>query len=346
MAGNRLTTWDRNNLIITKDYSFRFSVVETGEPRLYIKLAKNQQQQDDVSIVQWWHGKAEETAAWKWVGMDYDTAMDCADYARNLLTYTNWVWEYGAHVENGAVVVGWFKWVYSPQLDSSIQVVKHGNGDLYDVEVNAKVITDDYSLTPNGTNVTGSRILASTLPHIDGWNLSPTPNGKYFTSASADNIVLVAAPTWKRKFDITGVDLSTIVPNGQTLSGYTFSTWYKERTTYSCQLKYTGMTREACKNLFNSLNSTTGWWKKYHPSIWYFDMTNKEFVWQEQTQIWMYQCLNEFNAHPTSTDGRLWEAELSLTQWSESYTTNPNATWTPTWPAEWANIPALSNYLT
>ena len=104
------------------------------------------------------------------------------------------------------------------------------------------------------------------MRNLSGWNSSAVPsNGKYFSSASADNIVLVSAPSYTREFEILGADITTVIPDGQSLTGYSFPIWYKARTTYCAQVKYVGMTRAACANLFNSLNGTSGWWYAYHP---------------------------------------------------------------------------------
>ena len=178
------------------------------------------------------------------------------------------------------------------------------------------------------------------------WDNSTTPrNGTYYSAAYTDNIVLLSAPTYRREFELLGADITTIVPSGQSITGYSFPLWYKARTTYQAQVKYVGMTRSACRNLFNNLNTTTGWWYAYHPYEYKaVAATGGGFSmdWVENTQVTLYQCLNEFTAKPVG--GGLWEVELSLTQWDDKYTKNPNETFTPSWPSVWSNVPGLSNY--
>lgn len=106
------------------------------------------------------------------------------------------------------------------------------------------------------------------------------------------------------------------------------------------------MTRTACKNLFNQLNVTTGWWYSYHPYIYKAQAASGggvEFVWAQDTTKTLYQSLNDYKAR--QLDGHLWEAELSLTLWEDSYTTSPGGGFTPTWPSVWSRIPGLSTYL-
>lgn len=346
MASNRQTTWGANNLVIEQDYTFKFNEIVAGDPELYIEIQPEDSEEDDVvDIVTWRHAVRVETASWRYIGMDYATAMSCANSMRNTLTHSKYVWEFGVYVKNGVVKNGWYKAASMPTLESDVAIVKNGIGDMYDVVVQAQMTSDEYDKNPN-INITGSRPLAGVLGHVAGWNNSVTPtNGKYFNAASADNISLVSSPTWKREFEIAGVDYTGLVPDEQSPIGYSFPLWYKVRTTYQCQVKFEGMTRAACKNLFNTLNGTSGWWYKYHPYEYKAQSSggNVTFVWTEDTTKWCYQCLNEFKAHPSY--GNLWTAELSLTCWQDSYTQNPSGTFTPSWPTCWNVVPGISQFL-
>ena len=349
MANNRQTTWGSSNLVIEQDYSIKFNEIESGEPELYIEIQPQGSQQNNVvKIVNWYHATRTESAIWRWIGMDYTTAMSCANQTRLLLTFQKSTWEWGIYMDNGVVKQGWYSAAVTPTLESSVAIVKNSIGDMYDVVVHARATGDIYGLLPN-LNIHGStRPLANALQQVTGWNTSVTPtNGNYFTSASADNIVLVTSPTYNREFEIVGVNYNGLVPDEQSPTGYSWPIWYKVRTTYQCQVKYTGMTRQACTNLFNALNGTSGWWHLYHPYEYKAQAKQGggvEFVWAEDTRTNLYQCLNEYKAHPMD-GGNLWEAELSLTLWDDSYTDQPNAPFTPTWPAEWGRVPGLSTFL-
>ena len=150
-------------------------------------------------------------------------------------------------------------------MESDVQVQKtNGVGSLYDVVIVAKFTMETYGKNP-GLNTTGARPLADLLPHIDGFYTSNTPNGKYYDAASGENISIVAGPSYHREFTLLGADITTVIPNGQTLTGYTFPLWYKERRTYNCEVKYQGLTRTACRALFNQLNTTSGGlWHLFH----------------------------------------------------------------------------------
>ena len=267
MANNRQTTWGSSNLVIIEDYSVKFNELVCGDPEVYVEIQpEGSQLSNVVKVVNWYHAIRIERAQWKWIGMDYTTAQSCANQTRLLLTVPKSTWEWGVYMDNGVVKLGWYSAATTPTLESSVSIVKSGNGDMYDVYVQAQVTGDIYGQTPN-LNIHGStRPLANILQQVAGWRVSVTPtNGKYFTSASADNIVLVSSPSWTREFEIAGVDYSGLVPDEQSPSGYSFPVWYKVRTTYQCAVKYNGLTRQACTNLFNALNGTTGWWYAYHP---------------------------------------------------------------------------------
>ena len=243
-----LNSYGAQNLVITKDYSLRFNEIIASEPELYIKIQpSDSEEQNVVEITTWYRGESVETAGWKYVGMDYTTAQSCANAMRQLLTYFAYEWEYGIHLENGSVVLGWYKTSASTYvMDSDVAVVKDDEGGLFTVEVQAHMSNVGYSKTL-GINVAVSRPLADVLHSLDGWNTSTNPtNGRYFSSASASNIRIVNAPSYTREWEIVGVDESIVVPDGQSITGYSFPIWYKVRTTYQCQVKYVGMTRTAC----------------------------------------------------------------------------------------------------
>lgn len=215
MASNRQSTWGANNLVIEQDYSLKFNEIQCGEPELYIEIQpQGSSQSNVVEIVNWYHAEREETASWRYVGMDYTTAMSCANSMRLLLTFSRGMWEWGIYMDNGVVKLGWYTAATTPTLESNVAIIKNGIGDMYDVVVQAKCTGDIYGTTPN-LNIHGSvRPLANALQQVAGWNNSPTPtNGHYFTSASADNIVLVTAPTYNREFEIVGVNYSGLVPD-------------------------------------------------------------------------------------------------------------------------------------
>jgi len=167
------------------------------------------------------------------------------------------VWEYGPHLENGDLVVGWYVGATTPKLESDVQIQKTGSGSLYDVVISAKMTQEQYSATP-GINITGTRPLADLLPYVSGFYDSENPKGKYYTSAGSENIDIVSGPTVHREFQLLGADITAVIPNNQSLTGYTFPLWYKEKRTYQCEVKFVGMTRAACANLFSSLNTSSG----------------------------------------------------------------------------------------
>jgi hypothetical protein len=77
MAG--LTSYGSHNIIVLKDYNFTFNEVVAGQPTLYIKIHINksdpsEQTDDTVEISNWYKGTCEESARWKYIGMDYSTA--------------------------------------------------------------------------------------------------------------------------------------------------------------------------------------------------------------------------------------------------------------------------------
>lgn len=343
-----LTSYGAHNLVITRDYSFKTNQIESGEPEVYVKIQPTGSSEPNVvDIRTWYMAESEERAGFKYVGMDYDTAQTCANAMKSSLTFQKYVWEWGTHWNSTTrtIELGWYQSTSTPTLESNVSIVKTGQGSLYDVVVEARHTQTSYSTNIDGNNVTGSRPLYGMVTGLSGWNDSTTPsNGKYNNAASASNIVIVSAPTYTREWEMLGADITTAIPDGQTMTGFSFPIWYKARTTYQCQVKYVGMTRSACRSLFNSLNGTNGWWYAYHPYE-YKAVASGGTVsvdWVQNNNVTLYQCLNEFTAKPV--DGKLWEVELSLTQWDDNYTKNPRETFTPSWPSVWSRVPGLSNY--
>lgn len=209
-----LTSYGAHNLVIKQDYSFKFNEVVCGEPEVYVEIQPEDSEDEDVlKLVTWWHGVVVETAAWKYVGMDYATAQSCASQMRLRLSHMKYEWQYGIYLDNGVVKLGWYRGLSTPTMESEVTIVKNGNGAMYDVYVNAKMTNDVYADNPS-MNLTGSRPLADELEYLAGWNTSVTPtNGQYFTSASADNISLVSAPSWRREFELVGVNYSLAIPD-------------------------------------------------------------------------------------------------------------------------------------
>lgn len=158
---------------------------------------------------------------------------------------------------------------------------------------------------------------------LDGWSSYPSGwnVGHGISAAGAGNIVIEAAPTRKREFKIAGQDIMPVGGEGG-LSSVTFPIWYKCTDTYTCQVKYPGMTLAACRNLRNSLNASNGWWYSYHPYVYKYDASTSAFVWQEDVTKTLYQCQNHYKA--TKGDGNMWTAELNLYVEIEEYTKNPS----------------------
>lgn len=223
------------------------------------------------------------------------------------------MWGYGTYLSANTLLYGYYAERMEPQLHSDVTVVKNGNGAMYDVVVDARVEQEEYS--KNGLpSIRSSMPLRSFLYSLNGWSTYPSgwSNGKAMSAATAANIVLEKAPTRLREFEIAGQD---IMPVGDSLSNITFPIWYKCTDTYTCQVKYTGMTLQACRNLYNTLTSVTGfnntgWYLLTHPYVYTYDPQLSTFNWVEDSSVAQYQCLNEFKA--TNGGSKMWTAELNL----------------------------------
>lgn len=336
-----LTSYGEHNLVIEQDYNLRFNEIVVGDPQ--ITISSDTSGNVDVDVNVWYGRKQEETARWRYVGMEYSTAQNAANNIRNALTFQQYSWEFGTYLSGGNLQIGYYKSEQAPRLESDIAVVKNGNGAMYDVVVDAHVTGSDYVTSPGST--TSQNNLQQYLQTLQGWNnyKSGWNVGKSISAAGADNIVLVTAPTRTREFEIAGQD---IMPKGgeSGLSSVTFPMWYRCTDTYRCQVKYTGMTLNACRNLYTQLNNNNGWYLSVHPYKYEYNSQAKNFNWTQDVSSTTYQCLNEFRS--TKGDGNMWTAELDLCQEVQSYTTQPNNVSQWSWPALWSSkIPGLSTYL-
>jgi hypothetical protein len=267
MAGNLQSSYGANNIEITQDYSYSFNQIDVGEP--VVTMTRDLSGETDVKYAAWKRAVMVETAGWKYIGMDYATAKSCANAMRSALTFTTYPWEYGYYMtpQTSALQFGWHKSSYVPTLESDV-AVRQRSGCMYDVVVNARATTENYSLGSVALDI-GSRPLADQLQSIAGWNSSVSLTGEHFDAAGSGNIRVVSAPTNKVSFELVGQKLITSNPSSPT--GLSLDDWYRATTDQYAQVRYEGMTKSACRSLFSSLNSTGGWYLQYHP--WVYDVT-------------------------------------------------------------------------
>lgn len=130
-----LTSYSANNLVIEEDYNVRFNEILVGDPEVTVEfdLSGNPAMQ----INSWYRTQQEETARWRWVGMNYDTAQNCANAVRNALTFEKYTWQFGTYLSGTTLLYGYYKDKAAPVLESDVAVVKNGNGSMYDVVVDA-----------------------------------------------------------------------------------------------------------------------------------------------------------------------------------------------------------------
>lgn len=340
---NGMTSWGSGNLVIETDYGVRFNEIVVGNPEIAVEPPTTSGGSPVVSVASWYHFQCAEAARWKYVGMDYDTAKSCANAMRAGLTFSIPVWDYGQYVDNGQLLYGYHVGSSEPQLASNVAVQKEGNGALYFVEVDARVTSEAFSRNPNMYSSLSTR-LKTYLGNLTGWSTYPSgwSNGISQPSASASNMVLVQAPSVSRKFEIAGSDVQgASAADWQTMS---LPVWYKYTDTYSCQIKYTGMTRNACTALANSLNTTTGWYLPVHPWVYDYNTSTNTFFWSQNTNVTTYQCLNDF--HAVKSNANMWTAELSLCVEDVGYMLSTDSAPSFSWPAIWSTkIPGLSAFL-
>ena len=120
-----LTSYGAKNLVVTRDYSFRFNQIESGEPEVYVKIQPpDSQEQNIVDIRTWYQAESVESAEFKYVGMDYDTAKTCANAMRSGLTFSSYVWEWGTHYDSttGAIELGWYQSASTPTIESNVAI--------------------------------------------------------------------------------------------------------------------------------------------------------------------------------------------------------------------------------
>lgn len=334
-----LTSYSDKNFVLTEDYSCRFNQIECGQPEVAVEWNETEGK-PEVTIAQWWRAVMEERAGFKYIGMNYSAAKNCANDMRSLLTFQTHTWEYGAYLSNDSLLYGWHKGSMTPTLESEIRL-EHNAGSMYDVVVNAKCTSINYDKAGNALN-TGSRQLAGAVSNVDGWNSTHQLSGEHFDTASGDNITLIVAPTKNVGFELIATKLITTDPNN--LSGFVISDWYKATTDQYAQVRYEGMTKSACRNLFSALNSTNGWYLSSHPWEYKWDSQSKTLDWREKTGTTTYQCLNDCKA--TEDESGLFTAELTLHAQRVEMTDTPTSYTPPSYPSFWSSkIPGLSKYL-
>ena len=334
-----LTSYSDKNFVLTEDYSYRFNQIECGQPEVAVEW-NSAQETPEVTIAQWWRGVVEERAGFKYIGMNYTTAKNCANAMRSLLTFQTYEWEYGAYLSSDHLLYGWHKGNMTPTLESEIRL-EHNAGCMYDVVVNAKCTTINYDKAGRAVQ-TGSTPLATAVASLPGWSSTHTLSGEHFDAASANNITLIVAPTQNIEFELVAQKLATTDPNN--LSGFVINDWYRATTDQYAQVKYEGMTKTACRNLFNALNATNGWYLSSHPWEYKYDYQTKTLSWHENTNVTTYQCLNDFKAN--EDESGLFTAELTLHAQRVAMTDTPMSYTTPSYPSFWSSkIPGLNNYL-
>lgn len=131
---------------------------------------------------------------------------------------------------------------------------------MYDVIVDARAETENY--VTRGDPVGNGAPLGNKLNSIAGYGNSPVLSGEHFDAAGADNIVIVNAPTRTTQFELVGEDIYTTRVSSDLSVHLVKSNWYKATTDFYAQVQYQGMTRAACKSLYNSLavKSSSGWY--------------------------------------------------------------------------------------
>lgn len=257
-----LTTYGAENFVLTEDYSYRFNQIECGQPEATVELSgSGLSAVPVVTIAQWWRAVMEERASFRYIGMDYSTAKNCANTMRSSMTFLTYPWEFGEYLSGTHLLYGWHKGTPTPTLESEVRL-EHRAGSMYDVVVNAKCTTVNYDKAGRAL-ATGSRPLADEVAHVPGWSTANQLSGVHFDAASASNITLLVAPTKTVQYELVAPKLVTSKPGN--LSGFTIDDWYRATTDQYAQVRYEGMTKAACRSLFSSLNSTTGWYLSAHP---------------------------------------------------------------------------------
>lgn len=184
-----LTSYGAENLVITNDYDRRFNQTDIGNPQVSIEVLSGS---PVVTIAQWYKGIQEETASFKYVGMTYDAAVECAEDMRQKLTYSQAPWTFGDYLSSDTsggeikayFILGWHEGVALPTCESQIQVNHHDKGCMYDVAVQAKCTTIKYDKLGQALDIT-RQPLYDTLQTLAGWNAEVQLSGIHFDAAGA-----------------------------------------------------------------------------------------------------------------------------------------------------------------
>ncbi len=340
-----LNSYGADNFQLENDYTIRLDSIEVGQPEIIISCDLSSGDPVDIKIERWKRYVQIEEASFSYVGMDYSTAKSCGDAMRTKFTYNNYQpWVYKDYLEGSKFTRGWHQTsAYLPQLESTVNLFKRGNGSMYDVKVNARLRLEKYSL--NNYPSMSDRPLYNSLTSLAGWNSDTGgwSEGKAISAAGADNIALVTAPSYIDNWEVAGEDVVTI--NANNISGISIDDWYKVTTTYTAAVKYEGMTLAACRNLYNSLNSqSTGWYMSSHPwTLSSYQTGNTWHVeWIEDPNTTVYQCLNRATMHRNG--GKMWTIELQL-EAQKSIMQKSGSTITHSWPSVWSRVPGMSKFL-
>lgn len=338
-----LTSYSADNFVLVKDYNKRFNQTMAGEPQVSIEILSGS---PIVTIAQWYQGVMEETASFKYIGMTYDAAMDCAEDMRQALTYSQAPWTFGDYISSdtyqGGISAyflrGWHEGVALPTCESQIQVNHHDKGCMYDVSVQAKCTTIKYDKLGQALDIS-QHPLIDTLQTFAGWNEEMQLSGKYFDAACDANITIVNAPTRQISWELTRENILT--RKSDNLSAITLSNWYKYTIDSQAQIRYEGMTKSACRALHNLISDPNTLQLSAHP--YGFASEDGNMTWKAISSVTQYQNLNDFTA--TETDSGMFTAELTLHAQEITMTDTPTPPTHLSWPSGWSKVPGLSAYL-
>ena len=331
------------------DYKMRLNSLDVGQPEVAVVLSGDGE--PTVTFVTWKRGVMHESCRFKYVGMDFDTAQDCADAMRSRFQYTKPTWQYGLYVEGGDILYGWHQGAQLPSMDTNVTVQKHGTGCMYDVLVDAQAEIETY--TRGGyADAAGTRPVHDALTAVPGWSdAEPLSNGVHFNAAGADNITLVNSPSRNVSYELVAEDLYTTRISSDGEVHLVKDNWYRRTVDSYAQVKYEGLTKAACRSLYSSLATfnSGGWYGQQHPwelSAWFEQgQTSSDWQlhieWRPNYGVTSWQCLNDYTAR--QGDGGLWTAELMLHSQQVSMTTSADNSYR--WPQEWNNVPGLAAYL-
>lgn len=340
-----LNSYSSDNFQLDQDYQIRLDSVEVGQPEVIISCDLSSGDPVGIKIERWKRYVQIEEASFSYVGMDYATAKSCGEAMRTKFTYNSYrPWIYEDYLSGSMFIRGWHQTsAYLPQLESTVNLVKRGDGSMYDVKVNARLRLEKYQL--NSYPVMNDRPLYNSLTSLDGWtsDTGAWSEGKAILSAGVDNIALVTAPSYTDNWEVAGENVMTI--NANSISGISIDDWYKVTTTYKAAVKYEGMTLAACRSLYNNLNNlNTGWYISSHPwTLSSYQTGNTWHVnWIEDSGTTIYQCLNR--ATMQRTGGKMWSIELQL-EAQKSTMKKSGSSISHSWPSVWSRVPGMSKFL-